>query len=137
MGRLMISRLLQRSRSPPEHLATSFALGPGRRLGIFGSIASRRLEETDRRLERALALDPGLAYAWVRRGWMSTYLGDNETAIRELSTALHLMPFQPLRHLSFIAWDARILPPVRRRALQQPIRLMPRLHETSRLIRSG
>ena len=29
-----------------------------------------RLEEADRRLERALALDPWLAYAWIRRGWM-------------------------------------------------------------------
>jgi AraC-like DNA-binding protein len=65
-------------------------------------VLARRLEEADRRLERALALDPGLAYAWVRRGWMSVYLGDSETAIRELSTALHLMPFEPLRHLSFI-----------------------------------
>jgi AraC-like DNA-binding protein len=65
-------------------------------------VLARRLEEADRRLERALALDPGLAYAWVRRGWMSAYLGDSETAIRELTTALHLMPFEPLRHISFI-----------------------------------
>jgi AraC-like DNA-binding protein len=65
-------------------------------------VLARRLDEADRRLERALALDPWLAYAWIRRGWMSAYLGDSETAIRELSTALHLMPFEPLRHLSFI-----------------------------------
>jgi AraC-like DNA-binding protein len=61
-----------------------------------------RLDEADRRLERALAIDPWLAYAWVRRGWMSAYLGDAEGAIRELRTAIHLMPFEPLRHLSFI-----------------------------------
>jgi len=65
-------------------------------------VLAHRLDEADRRLERALARDPGLAYAWVRRGWMSAYLGDGESAIRELSTALHLMPFEPLRHLSFI-----------------------------------
>ena len=65
-------------------------------------VLAHRLEEAERRLERALALDPGLAYAWVRRGWMSAYLGDSETATRELSMALHLMPFEPLRHLSFI-----------------------------------
>src|SRR5262249_32900070 len=47
-----------------------------------------RLDEADRRLERALALDPWLAYAWIRRGWMSAYLGDPEGAIRELRTAL-------------------------------------------------
>jgi AraC-like DNA-binding protein len=61
-----------------------------------------RLEEADRRLERALAVDPWLAYAWVRRGWMSAYFGDSEGAIHELRTALHLMPFEPLRHISFI-----------------------------------
>jgi AraC-like DNA-binding protein len=61
-----------------------------------------QLDEADRRLERALALDPWLAYAWIRRGWMSAYFGDSDGAIRELSTALHLMPFEPLRHISFI-----------------------------------
>ncbi|HEX5212908.1 MAG TPA: helix-turn-helix domain-containing protein [Pseudolabrys sp.] len=61
-----------------------------------------RLEEADRRLERALALDPWLAYAWIRRGWMSAYFGDGDGAIRELRTALHLMPFEPLRHITFI-----------------------------------
>lgn len=61
-----------------------------------------RMEEADRRLERALALDPWLAYAWIRRGWMSAYFGDSNSAIRELSVALHLMPFEPLRHITFI-----------------------------------
>jgi AraC-like DNA-binding protein/Tfp pilus assembly protein PilF len=61
-----------------------------------------RLEEADRRLERALAVDPWLAYAWVRRGWMSAYFGDSEGSIHELRTALHLLPFEPLRHISFI-----------------------------------
>lgn len=61
-----------------------------------------RLDEADRRLQRALALDPWLAYAWIRRGWMSAYLGDAEGAVRELRTALHLMPFDPLRHITFI-----------------------------------
>jgi AraC-like DNA-binding protein len=65
-------------------------------------VLAHRLDEADRRLERALALDPWLAYAWVRRGWMSAYFGDGDAAIRELSIALHLMPFEPLRHLSFI-----------------------------------
>ncbi|HJZ81550.1 MAG TPA: helix-turn-helix domain-containing protein [Pyrinomonadaceae bacterium] len=61
-----------------------------------------RLGEADNRLERALALDPWLAYAWIRRGWMSAYLGDSDGAVRELRTALHLMPFEPLRHITFI-----------------------------------
>jgi AraC-like DNA-binding protein len=61
-----------------------------------------RLEEADERLERALALDPWLAYAWIRRGWMSAYFGDSDGAVRELRIALHLMPFEPLRHITFI-----------------------------------
>lgn len=33
---------------------------------------------------------------------MSAYFGDSEGAIRELRIALHLMPFEPLRHITFI-----------------------------------
>jgi len=61
-----------------------------------------RLGEAETRLERALALDPWLAYAWIRRGWMSAYFGDSDSALRELRMALYLMPFEPLRHITFI-----------------------------------
>jgi AraC-like DNA-binding protein len=78
------------------HDALSLTLSSG------ALVLLHRLDEADRRLEQALALDPWLPYAWIRRGWMSAYLGDGEGAIRELTTALHLMPFEPLRHLAFI-----------------------------------
>lgn len=65
-------------------------------------VLAHRLEEADMRLERALVVDPWLAYGWIRRGWMSAYFGDSDGAIRELRTALHLMPFEPLRHITFI-----------------------------------
>lgn len=61
-----------------------------------------RLDDAEIRLERALALDPWLAYAWIRRGWMSAYFGDSDSALRELRMALYLMPFEPLRHITFI-----------------------------------
>lgn len=61
-----------------------------------------QLEAADCRLERALAVDPWLAYGWIRRGWMSAYLGDSDGALRELRIALHLMPFEPLRHITCI-----------------------------------
>jgi AraC-like DNA-binding protein len=63
---------------------------------------AHRLEEADRLLERALALDPWLSYAWVRRGWESVYIGDPDSAYRELTVALHLTPFAPLRDIVFV-----------------------------------
>jgi AraC-like DNA-binding protein len=63
---------------------------------------AHRLEEADRLLDRALALDPWLPYAWVRRGWASVYMGDPGSAHRELRVALNLAPVGPMRHIAFI-----------------------------------
>lgn len=63
---------------------------------------AHRLEEADRLLDRALALDPGSPWAWIRRAWASAYSGDAVTALRQFATTLHLMPFEPIRHLAFI-----------------------------------
>jgi adenylate cyclase len=63
---------------------------------------AHRLDDADRILERALALDPGSPWAWVRRAWNSAYSGDAATALRQFTTTLHLMPFEPIRHLAFI-----------------------------------
>lgn len=62
----------------------------------------RRISEAERLAERALAIDPWLPWAWIRRGWLSAYAGDYEGALRELRTTLELMPREPLRHLAFI-----------------------------------
>ncbi|HUN49807.1 MAG TPA: helix-turn-helix domain-containing protein [Candidatus Sulfotelmatobacter sp.] len=61
-----------------------------------------RLADADRLIERALAMDPWSPWSWVRRGWLSAYAGDDDGALRELQLTLRLMPFEPLRHLSFI-----------------------------------
>lgn len=63
---------------------------------------SRRLNEADRLGERALGIEPWSPWAWVRRGWLSAYQGDHDGALRELQMTLHLMPFEPMRHLAFI-----------------------------------
>jgi AraC-like DNA-binding protein len=63
---------------------------------------THRLETADRLLERALALDPWLPYAWVRRGWGSVYMGDPEAAYRELKIALNMAPVGPMRHIATI-----------------------------------
>jgi AraC-like DNA-binding protein len=63
---------------------------------------AHRLDQADRLLERALGLDPWLPYAWVRRGWASVYMGDADTAYRELQIALQLAPVGPMRHIAAI-----------------------------------
>jgi AraC-like DNA-binding protein len=63
---------------------------------------ARRLAEADRLIECSLAIDPSSPWGWVRRGWLSAYLGDDDGALRELRNTLRLMPFEPLRHLVFI-----------------------------------
>jgi AraC-like DNA-binding protein len=89
-------RLAEEAYELAPHDALTMTLSSG------ALVLAHRLDEADRRLERALALDPCLAYGWIRRGWMSAYLGDSESAFRELRTALHLCPFEPLRHLGLI-----------------------------------
>ena len=43
-------------------------------------------------LERALALNPNLAWAWYFSGWVKVYLGDPEAAIADTSRAMRLSP---------------------------------------------
>ncbi|MFZ5691671.1 MAG: helix-turn-helix domain-containing protein [Pseudomonadota bacterium] len=62
----------------------------------------RRLNEADRLIERALAIEPWSPWAWLRRAWLSAYRGDHDGAIRELQMTLQLMPIEPLRHIAFI-----------------------------------
>lgn len=63
---------------------------------------AHRLDEAARLLDRALLLDPTSPWAWARRAWASAYAGDAPAAIRQFATTLHLMPFEPIRHLAFI-----------------------------------
>jgi AraC-like DNA-binding protein len=63
---------------------------------------ARRLASADRLIQQSLAIDPLSPWAWIRRGWLSAYMGDDDGALRELRITLRLMPFEPLRHLAFI-----------------------------------
>ncbi len=67
---------------------------------------AHRLDEARALLDRALALDPGSPWAWIRRAWGSAYAGDADAALRQFATTLHLMPFEPIRHLAFIGVGA-------------------------------
>lgn len=63
---------------------------------------AHRVVEADHLIERALAREPWSPVAWIRRSWSSAYLGDCEAALKEFRTAIHLAPFEPLRHIAFI-----------------------------------
>src|SRR5262249_23944927 len=57
----------------------------------WGYVASR-LDDGIDCIERALALNPNLAWAWVTGGWMYVWLGRPEEAIQWLNRALRLSP---------------------------------------------
>ncbi|RWE72776.1 adenylate/guanylate cyclase domain-containing protein [Mesorhizobium sp.] len=47
-------------------------------------------------IDRALALNPNLATAWLFSGWVRADLGDTETSLRHLATAMRMSPVDPL-----------------------------------------
>ncbi len=54
-------------------------------------------------VDRALLLNPNLAVAWQRSGWLGVYAGDCEVAIEHLKRAMRLNPLDPLMHLAYSA----------------------------------
>jgi adenylate cyclase len=51
-------------------------------------------------IDRALALNPNLAVAWQRSGWVRIYIGEHELAIKHLAQAIRLNPLDPLIFLA-------------------------------------
>jgi len=54
-------------------------------------------------IDHALRLNPNLAVAWQRSGWIRVYAGECEVAIEHLRTAMSLSPLDPLMHLAYSA----------------------------------
>jgi TolB-like protein len=54
-------------------------------------------------IDHALLLNPNLAVAWQRSGWLRIYAGDCELAIEHLKRAMRLNPLDPLMHLAHSA----------------------------------
>ncbi|MBB6411976.1 adenylate/guanylate cyclase domain-containing protein [Mesorhizobium sangaii] len=46
-------------------------------------------------IDRALALNPNLATAWLFSGWVRADLGDTEAALQRLATAIRMSPVDP------------------------------------------
>jgi tetratricopeptide (TPR) repeat protein len=48
--------------------------------------------------ERAVTLNPNLAYAWNSRGWVRVMVGDPDTAIEYFTRTMRLSPIDPFIH---------------------------------------
>jgi adenylate cyclase len=70
-------------------------------LGAALSITSE-FQRAEAILQKALTLDPNLAFAWTRSGWLRTFQGDHETAIPHFERALRLSPFDPMTSNCFL-----------------------------------
>ncbi len=46
--------------------------------------------------ERALALDPNMAWAWLFSGWVNVWMGEPEVAVQRFARAMRLSPQDPL-----------------------------------------
>ena len=57
-------------------------------------------------IEKALALDPNSAWAWLRSGWSNIYLERHDTAIEHFRRAMRLSPLDPMRFSALIGIGA-------------------------------
>jgi tetratricopeptide (TPR) repeat protein len=76
----------------------SFALSGG---GLVLAMCGGSLEEAQAHIERALALNPNDARAWVAAGWLSEYAGKHERSIECFTWAIRLSPFDPLGYCCY------------------------------------
>ena len=60
--------------------------------GIGLAFVVGKVEAGNSLIERALALNPNLAWAWVFSGWAKVWLGEYEAAIDRLARAMRLSP---------------------------------------------
>jgi tetratricopeptide (TPR) repeat protein len=57
------------------------------------------IEDGDAMIDRALKLNPNLAWAWYLSGWVKVWLGEPEVAIERTGRALRLSPLDPYTFL--------------------------------------
>jgi adenylate cyclase len=60
------------------------------------------LEQAEHFIDRALSLDPNLAWAWTRRGFLNVYRGKPEEGIACFEKAIKLSPLDPLSFNSYV-----------------------------------
>lgn len=57
-------------------------------------------------IEKALALDPNSAWAWLRSGWTNNWVGNTDTAIEHFQRAMRLSPLDPMHFNALIGIGA-------------------------------
>jgi TolB-like protein/Tfp pilus assembly protein PilF len=76
--------------------AVALAMG-----GFTLAYVSGEVEDGAAFTDRALALNPNLAAAWLLSGWLTLYLGDPEVAIERMTRAMRLSPLDPFTFLAY------------------------------------
>jgi TolB-like protein/class 3 adenylate cyclase len=76
-------------------------LGPDDAIALSGGgyalvFVAHDLDNGPAFIERALALNPNLSWALYSGGWTKAFLGEPDAAIKHLSDAMRLSPFDPL-----------------------------------------
>lgn len=63
--------------------------------GIGLAFVAGELDDGAALIDRALALNPNLAWAWLFSGWVKVWLGEPEVAIEHVRHAMRLSPHDP------------------------------------------
>jgi TolB-like protein/Tfp pilus assembly protein PilF len=63
--------------------------------GIALAFVGGEAEDGDAMIDRALALNPNLAWAWLFSGWVKVWNGEPELALERIARALRLSPHDP------------------------------------------
>src|SRR5262249_40850161 len=69
--------------------------------GIALSFVAGDLERGREFVDRATALDPNMAWAWLFSGWTRVFLGEPEAANEHIARAIRLSPLDPHRSSMF------------------------------------
>ena len=69
--------------------------------GYALAFVARDLKDGAAFTDRALALNPSLAAAWLFSAWVRLYLGEHDIAIERFTHAMRLSPLDPFSYLAY------------------------------------
>ena len=90
------ARLARRGAELGKDDAVALSMG-----GLALAFVVGEVEDGAALVERALALNPNLAMAWLLSGWVKMYLGEREVVIERAAHAIRLSPRDPFTFLAY------------------------------------